>query len=320
MREISVDLPTFGYPTNPTSASSFNSRRKLRSSPGRPTSCSRGAWWVDVANWALPRPPRPPRAITTRSSAREKSWTFSPVSSSKTIVPTGTFRTIPSPSRPVFFAPSPCRPRSALYSGLKRKCTSVLWRSLDSIQMSPPLPPSPPEGPPRGTNFSRRNAMQPLPPSPALTRILASSMNMQVNHVGTAALGCPAEQLRGFAAAKKPRREAEAGKFPVETRLAASPAVSKKTGQAPPLQQITALLRFDSLGLDHHKLPHRSLVEELDASRDLGEERVVFATANVQSGLDPRAALADDNCAPGHQLSAESLKPQPLRVGVAPVS
>src|ERR1039458_8410278 len=138
MTEMSVDLPTFGYPTSPTSASSFNSRRKLRSSPGRPSSCSRGAWCVEVANCALPRPPRPPRAITTRSSAREKSWTFSPVSSSKTIVPTGTFSTIPSPSRPVFFAPSPCRPRSALYSGLKRKCTRVLWRSLDSIQMSPP--------------------------------------------------------------------------------------------------------------------------------------------------------------------------------------
>src|SRR3981081_1211562 len=46
------------------------------------------------------------------------------------------------------------------------------------MMMSPPLPPSPPEGPPRGTNFSRRNAMQPLPPPPAITRILASSMNM----------------------------------------------------------------------------------------------------------------------------------------------
>src|SRR5262249_30277931 len=42
---------------------------------------------------------------------------------------------------------------------------------------SPPLPPSPPEGPPRGTNFSRRKATQPLPPSPAFTRIVASSMN-----------------------------------------------------------------------------------------------------------------------------------------------
>src|SRR5580700_11144111 len=94
------------------------------------------------------------------------------------IVPTGTFRVTSTPSRPVLLEPSPWRPRSALYSGLKRKCTSVLWRSLDSMTMSPPLPPSPPDGPPRGTNFSRRKAMQPLPPSPAFTRIVASSMNM----------------------------------------------------------------------------------------------------------------------------------------------
>src|ERR1700751_686033 len=88
-----------------------------------------------------------------------------------------------SPSRPVQFDPSPCRPRSALCSGLKRKCTSVLCRSLDSITTSPPRPPSPPEGPPRGTNFSRRKAMQPLPPSPAFTRILASSINIAVSPV-----------------------------------------------------------------------------------------------------------------------------------------
>src|SRR6266853_318119 len=83
-----------------------------------------------------------------------------------------------SPSRPVQLEPSPWRPRSPLYSGLKRKWTSVLWRSLDSITMSPPRPPSPPEGPPRGTNFSRRKAMHPLPPSPALILMIASSINM----------------------------------------------------------------------------------------------------------------------------------------------
>src|SRR5580698_8203128 len=54
----------------------------------------------------------------------------------------------------------------------------VLWRCEEIMMTSPPRPPSPPEGPPRGTNFSRRKAMQPLPPSPAFTRILASSMNM----------------------------------------------------------------------------------------------------------------------------------------------
>src|SRR5947209_8370682 len=96
------------------------------------------------------------------------------------MVPTGTFSTMLSPSRPVQFEPSPWRPRSPVYSGLKRKCTSVLWRSLDSMTMSPPRPPSPPEGPPRGTNFSRRKAMHPLPPSPAFTRITASSINMPI--------------------------------------------------------------------------------------------------------------------------------------------
>src|SRR6266571_4468315 len=121
MREISVDLPALGYPTRPTSASSFSSSRSVRSSPGRPSSCSRGAWWVDVLNCALPRPPRPPRAITRRSSGWEKSCTFSPESASYTMVPTGTLSRTSSPSRPVLFDPSPCRPRWALYSGLKRK-------------------------------------------------------------------------------------------------------------------------------------------------------------------------------------------------------
>src|SRR5579875_2455788 len=53
------------------------------------------------------------------------------------------------------------------------------------MRTSPPWPPSPPEGPPRGTNFSRRKAMAPLPPSPALTRIRASSMNMRGGEVAS---------------------------------------------------------------------------------------------------------------------------------------
>src|SRR5215469_14932300 len=43
--------------------------------------------------------------------------------------------------------------------------------------MLPPCPPSPPDGPPLGTYFSRRNATQPFPPSPPLTNIFASSTN-----------------------------------------------------------------------------------------------------------------------------------------------
>src|SRR6476660_9427875 len=47
------------------------------------------------------------------------------------------------------------------------------------MNTSPPRPPSPPLGPPRGTNFSRRKARQPLPPSPALTVIMTSSINTE---------------------------------------------------------------------------------------------------------------------------------------------
>src|SRR5450631_1459163 len=57
------------------------------------------------------------------------------------------------------------------------------------MMTSPPLPPSPPEGPPRGTNISRRNARQPLPPSPAFTRIVASSMNMEHNRKNDLTMG-----------------------------------------------------------------------------------------------------------------------------------
>src|SRR5215471_17370050 len=82
-----------------------------------------------------------------------------------------------SPSLPWRLSPSPCMPRPARNSGLKRNCKRVFSWVVASIETEPPLPPSPPEGPPRGTNFSRRNAVTPLPPSPPFTSILARSKN-----------------------------------------------------------------------------------------------------------------------------------------------
>src|SRR5437660_689728 len=94
------------------------------------------------------------------------------------MVPTGTGRSMEWPSRPVRLLPSPWRPRWALCSGLKRKWSSVLWLLLATMTTSPPWPPSPPLGPPRGTYFSRRKARHPLPPSPALIVMIASSTSM----------------------------------------------------------------------------------------------------------------------------------------------
>src|SRR5579864_1823255 len=208
------------------------------------------------------------------------------------MVPTGTFSTTSAPSCPVRFDPSPCRPRSALYSGLNRKCTRVLCRSLDSMMTSPPLPPSPPDGPPRGTNFSRRNAMQPLPPSPAFTRILASSMNIGVDLNQKAS-----SQRRGYVARTCVAR-------------ALLPAKARTLGQSSGQAGDFALLRFDRL--NHHELAHRTLVQKFDVARDLGKQRVVFSAAHVQPRFHTGPALPDNDGAARHDLPAESIKPQPL--------
>src|SRR5467141_1300116 len=58
---------------------------------------------------------------------------------------------------------------------------SVLSPSTARTITSPPLPPSPPFGPPNSMNFSRRNDTQPLPPSPERTYTLASSRNFMTH-------------------------------------------------------------------------------------------------------------------------------------------
>src|SRR5712692_2893818 len=181
---------------------------------------------------------------------------------------------------------------------------------------SPPLPPSPPDGPPRGTTFSRRKATKPLPPSPAFTRILASSMNIsrqpssrtstRTNHVGTAALGCPAERSSAQVRPRKspgPRR----GSGPREEALC-----------GPCIHLVDVLLRFQRL--DHHELAHGALVHELDAAADLGKKSVVLTSADVEPRLHPRAALPHDDGAARDNLSTKSLKAQALRIGVATVA
>jgi len=78
------------------------------------------------------------------------------------------------------------------------------------------------------------------------------------------------------------------------------------------------VLTFDTLfhfeRLDHHELAHGAFVCELDASRDLGKESVIFAPADVQAGFHTGAALADDDASTGYDLPAKCLKAKPLRV------
>src|SRR5207244_9693805 len=154
-----------------------SSRRTRLSSPSVPGCAKRGACRVGVAKFMLPRPPLPPLASTQRRPFSRRSARTSEVSASRTSVPGGTFSTMSGAAWPFWSRPRPGSPFFARYSRLKRKSSSVVRRSSVSRTMVPPLPPSPPEGPPRGTNFSLRKATAPGPPSPAFAEISASSMN-----------------------------------------------------------------------------------------------------------------------------------------------
>jgi len=123
----------------------------------------------------LPRPPLPPRATSSRWPWRTRSPITSSVSTLVTTVPTGTVMTMSSPPLPYICRPMPFWPRWARKIFWWRKSTRVFRFSSASSQTLPPSPPSPPSGPPSGMNFSRRKLTQPLPPSPAITSISASS-------------------------------------------------------------------------------------------------------------------------------------------------
>jgi hypothetical protein len=83
-------LPAFGRPSSPTSAITRISSRSRRFSPGSPGIALRGARLVLDLKRVLPQPPLPPRATSTVSPACSRSPSCSWVSSSITVVPTGT--------------------------------------------------------------------------------------------------------------------------------------------------------------------------------------------------------------------------------------
>src|SRR5579885_3686679 len=96
------------------------------------------------------------------------------------VVPRGTATTTSFPDFPDRPLPSPWAPRPARKTCRYRKAKRVLRLGSALKITSPPLPPSPPEGPPLGTNFSLRKATHPLPPSPAFTYTRARSMNIGI--------------------------------------------------------------------------------------------------------------------------------------------
>ncbi len=87
---IRLDLPALGKPTRPMSATTLSSSWISSSSPGSPSRAKPGALRLDEASAAFPRPPRPPWATTSSVPGPTMSARTSPVSRSRTTVPSGT--------------------------------------------------------------------------------------------------------------------------------------------------------------------------------------------------------------------------------------
>src|SRR5215218_5176154 len=168
MAAISDDLPAEGKPTRPTSAMLLSSMTASKASPGSPSSAKPGALRRALASAALPRPPLPPAARTTRVPAPTRSTICRP-SGVLTTVPSGTRRTRSSPWAPLRLLPAPGLPLPAFWCGWWWKSSSVCTFGSTSRITSPPSPPLPPSGPPRGLNFSRWTEATPWPPLPAAT-------------------------------------------------------------------------------------------------------------------------------------------------------
>src|SRR5512141_2850143 len=79
-------------------------------------------------------------------------------------------------------------------------------------------------------------------------------------------------------------------------------------------------LAFRGSGRDRDVAPEAALVVEVHDAVHLREERVVLGAADVQARLERRAALPDEDRAPGDELAGEALDAEALRVAVASVA
>src|SRR5580765_1786772 len=136
--------------------------------------------------------------------------------------------------------------------------------------------------------------MQPLPPSPATTSMVASSTNFMV--VG---IGCSPDVTAWRSQKKKPRR------------------AGASSCCEPPARPVAGAR---SERLDEHRLAvERALDGIAHFAVDQREQRVVLAGADIAAGMELGAALTHEDRAGRDLLAAEHLHAEHLRLGVAAV-
>ena len=117
-------------------------------SPSPPFVVCLGVLFFELLNLTFPRPPSPPFAITNSSLFFSKSTTFSFKDSLKITVPVVPQYTNPHRQHQFCYYSPPLLPDSEIKDFSYLNFARVLSPSLVLKMMSPPLPPSPPSGPP----------------------------------------------------------------------------------------------------------------------------------------------------------------------------
>src|SRR5260221_8322450 len=114
------------------------------------------------------------------------------------------------------------------------------------MKIDPPCPPSPPLGPPRGTNFSRRNARQPRPPWPASTWMSTSSTNKLVERLDADDPAARAVVLELHASGRLREDRVVLAEARVQAGLKTASALANDDGAA---GHDVAVVRFDAEAL-----------------------------------------------------------------------
>src|SRR5258706_830020 len=191
----------------------------------------------------------------------------------------------------------------------------LIFRSATEKRL-PPRRRSPRSGPPRGTNFSRRNEAEPSPPLPACSSTVASSMNF----IGARSRPAQCRRCGSY----------DCGRYPCSSDDLSDPCcdvfcrpcngeeTKKPCAAAGRLKRREPALRSRD-NIDG-SFSCRALDCKLDGAWDQGKQSMVLADADIDTRMHLRAALAHDDAARINQFAAVGFDAEALGVRIAAVA
>ena len=293
-------MPALGKPTSATSATVLSSRTTSAASPGSPSSAKPGALRRAEASAALPRPPRPPCGDDVAGAGADQVGEHLAVGASCTTVPSGTGSTRSSPSAPLRLPPWPGLP----LRGLAVRAVVVVEQrggvrvdDEDDVAAAAAV---------AAVGAAERLELLAVDGGAAVAAVAGGDVQHDAvdergHGASSVVLGCWSD--RSTVQPCRDRRQGGPVTGPPLARSAAGQLAVGRLGGRDDVDDAAA-----------------APGAELDRAGDEREQRVVAAAADVVTGVEVGAALADDDLAGVDDLAAEALDAEALRVGVATVA